>query len=99
MPIQQSTNIFRVLNPVYNFRGFYVCNVEKDARSRMNITFNLSNTDLEGDFLKGAKERNMVGLKGHRTIGGCRASLYNAVSVEDVKELVEFMKEFQKNQN
>ena len=64
-------------------------------RSRMNIPFTLRDTALDEAFLKGAKERGMVQLKGHRSVGGMRASIYNAMPVEGVRCLVEYMKEFE----
>jgi phosphoserine aminotransferase len=76
--------------------GFYRCPVEKDARSFMNIVFRLPTEELETKFLKEADARDLVGLKGHRSVGGVRASTYNAVSVRGVERLVEFMDEFRK---
>jgi phosphoserine aminotransferase len=77
-------------------QDFYRGTARPDSRSRMNVTFRLPNEDLEARFIKEAIERGMGGLKGHRSVGGCRASLYNAVSLETVETLVEFMKEFMK---
>jgi len=62
----------------------------------MNVTFRLPSEDLENKFVSEAKEKNMIGLKGHRSVGGIRASLYNAVSLEAVQALANFMKEFEK---
>lgn len=76
--------------------GFYFCQVEKDARSRMNVTFSMSNAELDSDFLKGATSHNIAGIKGHRSVGGYRASLYNAVTLESVTALTDYMKSFQK---
>lgn len=78
--------------------GFYLGHALKDSRSRMNVTFNLHNEEASKDFLHQAKEAGFVGLGGHRSIGGCRASIYNAVPVEHVQKLAEFMKAF-KNKN
>ncbi|WP_100398201.1 3-phosphoserine/phosphohydroxythreonine transaminase [Bacillus sp. FJAT-44742] len=75
--------------------GFYKGHADKDSRSLMNVTFNLPNDELNKLFLKQAKERNMIGLNGHRSVGGCRASIYNAVSLESCKALRDFMLEFQ----
>ncbi len=61
----------------------------------MNVPFRLRNEQLNDDFLKQAKARGMVELKGHRAVGGMRASIYNAMPIEGVKALVEFMREFQ----
>jgi len=64
-------------------------------RSRMNIPFTLRDDKLDAGFLKGAEERGMVQLKGHRSVGGMRASIYNAMPVEGVRRLVAYMKEFE----
>ncbi|XP_014770904.1 phosphoserine aminotransferase [Octopus bimaculoides] len=78
--------------------GFYVCPVDKSVRSRTNIIFkfgsNNRRSEMEKKFLKEAAERNLVGLSGHRSIGGFRASLYNAVTIEDVEKLACFMQDF-----
>jgi phosphoserine aminotransferase len=76
--------------------GFYRMPVEKASRSVMNVVFNLPSEDLEAKFLGEAKKRRMVGLKGHRSVGGMRASLYNAVPVEWAKALAELISEFAK---
>jgi len=77
---------------------FYRGTVEKPARSRMNVTFRLPSEELEAKFIAEAKEGGLVGLKGHRSVGGCRASIYNAFPLEGVQALVDFMKAFaQKN--
>ena len=75
---------------------FYRCPVEKDSRSVMNPVFNLPSEDLEKKFVKEAEKAGMVGLKGHRSVGGIRASMYNAMTVEGVAKLVEFMSSFKK---
>lgn len=75
--------------------GFYVGHAEKDSRSLMNITFRLKDEALEKMFLAEAAEKGFVGLNGHRSVGGCRASAYNAVPHEACLALSEFMKEFQ----
>ncbi|MBN2197500.1 MAG: 3-phosphoserine/phosphohydroxythreonine transaminase [Polyangiaceae bacterium] len=74
----------------------YKCPVVPEARSVMNVVFTLPTPELEAEFLEGAKRLNMVGLKGHRSVGGMRASIYNAVPVEWVKTLVGFMADFHK---
>ncbi|MGD0610858.1 MAG: 3-phosphoserine/phosphohydroxythreonine transaminase [Anaerolineales bacterium] len=74
--------------------GFYRGHA-KANRSRMNLTFRLPNEQLEDQFASEAKKRDLIGLKGHRSVGGMRASLYNALSVEASEALVKFMKEFQ----
>lgn len=73
---------------------FYKGHAKVDSRSLMNVTFNLASADLESKFANEAKEAGMIGLKGHRSVGGIRASIYNAVSLDDVKTLVEYMREF-----
>jgi phosphoserine aminotransferase len=75
---------------------FYKCPVETGARSTMNVVFNLPTEALEGEFVSGAQKQGMVGLKGHRSVGGIRASIYNAVPVEWVQALVRFMNDFHK---
>jgi phosphoserine aminotransferase len=69
--------------------------VRESDRSRMNIPFTLRDETLDATFLKGAEARGMVQLKGHRSVGGMRASIYNAMPIEGVKALVEYMKEFE----
>ncbi|MEX0648732.1 MAG: 3-phosphoserine/phosphohydroxythreonine transaminase [Balneolaceae bacterium] len=73
---------------------FYRGTVEKDSRSKMNVTFRLKDEDLEPVFLKEAAENDLVALKGHRSVGGIRASIYNACEMKSVEALVGFMKEF-----
>jgi len=63
----------------------------------MNVTFNLSTPELEQKCVKEALEKDLVGLKGHRSVGGMRASIYNAMPLEGVQKLAEFLKEFQEN--
>ena len=75
--------------------SFYVNPVRKEDRSRMNVPFKLSDESLDEAFLKGAKERGMVQLKGHRSVGGMRASIYNAMPIEGVRTLVEYMQDFE----
>ncbi|MEW6369118.1 MAG: 3-phosphoserine/phosphohydroxythreonine transaminase [Acidobacteriota bacterium] len=86
----------RLYAAIDSSEGYYRCPVAKDSRSRMNVVFRLGSEELEGRFTKGATAAGLVGLKGHRSVGGCRASLYNAVSIECVDALVQFMKDFQK---
>ncbi len=69
---------------------------EKDSRSRMNVCFLANTPELEEKFIKFSAERGMVGVKGHRSVGGFRASLYNAMPVESVQALVDTMQEFEK---
>ncbi len=76
--------------------GFYRGHAAKDCRSNMNVTFRLPTEELEAEFAKQAKAAGMDGLKGHRSVGGMRASIYNAFPEEGVDALVAFMKEFEK---
>ncbi len=76
--------------------NFYRATAAPDSRSLMNITFRLPNEDLEIKFVRQALENGLGGLKGHRSVGGCRASLYNAVPLEAVESLVDFMKTFER---
>jgi len=78
--------------------AFYRNPVRKEDRSRMNVPFKLADESLDDPFLKGAKEHGMVQLKGHRSVGGMRASLYNAMPVDGVRALVEYMREFERRQ-
>jgi phosphoserine aminotransferase len=71
--------------------------VSKSHRSNMNVIFHLPTEELTKRFIALSEERGFYGLKGHRDVGGCRASIYNAVSLDDVGKLVEFMKEFENN--
>ncbi len=74
--------------------GFYRCPVDVSARSLMNAVFRLADEKLEARFVAEAEKAGMVGLKGHRSVGGIRVSMYNAVSPDDVKTLADFMREF-----
>ena len=76
---------------------YYRGHAEKESRSLMNISFNLPTPELEAQFIAEATEIGLNGLKGHRSIGGCRASIYNAFPREGVVKLVAFMKEFESN--
>lgn len=75
---------------------FYSAHAQKNSRSKMNVTFATPNADLDKEFVSLAEQNAMIGLKGHRILGGLRASIYNAVSLENVKTLVEFMREFER---
>ena len=75
--------------------AFYTNPVKKEDRSRMNIPFKLADESLDEAFLKGAKERGMVQLKGHRSVGGMRASIYNAMPIAGITTLVDYMKAFE----
>lgn len=75
--------------------GFYTGHATADSRSTMNVTFTLQSDEATKAFLDQAKELGFIGLAGHRSVGGCRASIYNAVPLEHVVKLAEFMKSFQ----
>lgn len=77
--------------------GFYKCPVDKRVRSLMNVVFRLPSEDLEKKFIGEAADVGMISLKGHRDVGGCRASIYNAMPLEGVEALTNFMKEFARN--
>ena len=78
-------------------QDYYVAPVEKESRSMMNVTFVTGDADLDKKFAKEADAAGLKNLKGHRSVGGMRASIYNAMPYEGVEKLVEFMKEFAKN--
>ena len=71
--------------------------VEKEFRSIMNIPFVTGNDELDKKFIAESSKAGFINLKGHRTVGGMRASIYNAMPVEGVEKLVAFMKEFEAN--
>ncbi|RJQ67106.1 MAG: 3-phosphoserine/phosphohydroxythreonine transaminase [Desulfobacteraceae bacterium] len=75
--------------------GFYRGTADADSRSLMNITFRLPSEELEKKFIAEAQGNDMGGLKGHRSVGGCRASIYNATDLKAVQTLVDFMKQFE----
>ncbi|MCC6531035.1 MAG: 3-phosphoserine/phosphohydroxythreonine transaminase [Burkholderiales bacterium] len=75
---------------------FYRCPVRREDRSRMNIAFTLRDAALDEPFLKEAKQQGLAELKGHRSVGGMRASIYNAMPLAGVKALVDFMREFER---
>jgi phosphoserine aminotransferase len=76
--------------------SFYSSPVARDCRSLMNVPFKLKDEALDAAFLKGAEARGMLQLKGHRSVGGMRASIYNAMPIEGVQALVAYMKEFER---
>jgi phosphoserine aminotransferase len=86
----------RVYRTIDASGGFYRGHAQKDARSRMNVTFRLPSEDLEKAFVTQATSEGLDGLKGHRSVGGLRASLYNALPLESVDALVSFMRDFQR---
>lgn len=86
----------QVLYDYLDSTQFYRNPVERADRSRMNVPFTLRDAALDAPFLAGAKERRMLQLKGHRSVGGMRASIYNAMPIEGVRALVDYMREFEK---
>ena len=84
-----------VLYDFLDSTSFYTSPVARDCRSLMNVPFKLRDEALDGAFLKGAEARGMVQLKGHRAVGGMRASIYNAMPIEGVVALVAYMKEIE----
>jgi phosphoserine aminotransferase len=85
----------RVLYDFLDASAFFKSPVQREARSLMNVPFKLANEALDAEFLKGAEARGMLQLKGHRSVGGMRASIYNAMPIEGVKALVAYMREFE----
>jgi phosphoserine aminotransferase len=97
LPAMQARNRAKALL-LYDFldaSGFFRSPVQRDCRSLMNVPFKLRDEQLDEAFLKGAQARGMVHLKGHRAVGGMRASIYNAMPVEGVSALVAYMREFE----
>ncbi len=94
----ERTNIAKakLLYDYLDSTDFYNSPVAPENRSRMNVPFTLRDAALDEEFLKGAKSRGLLQLKGHRSVGGMRASIYNAMPIEGVQALVEYMKEFEK---
>jgi phosphoserine aminotransferase len=89
---QKADLIYELLDSGEFYRG----TADADSRSLMNVTFRLPNEDLEKKFVAEALRNDMGGLKGHRSVGGCRASIYNATSLKAVETLVDFMKAFER---
>ena len=90
----------RIYDIIDQSDGFYHCPVVPRYRSRMNVVFRVGgpegNAELEAAFVRQAEERGMIGLKGHRSVGGQRASLFNSVTEGEVERLAQFMDHFQK---
>jgi len=85
---------------LYNYidsSDFYSNPIDIKNRSRMNVPFRIQNEDLHTSFVTGAENLGMIGLKGHRLVGGIRASIYNAMPIEGVQALVDYMKDFEKS--
>ena len=86
-------------NALYNAidaSDFYAGTAAPADRSQMNVTFRIANTDLESQFIAEATEAGLQGLKGHRSVGGIRASIYNAMPLAGVSTLVDFMNDFER---
>ncbi len=88
----------KVLYDYLDASKFFISPIDKGDRSRMNVPFKLKDESLDGAFLKGAEALGMVQLKGHRSVGGMRASIYNAMPLEGVQKLVAYMREFEAKQ-
>ena len=76
---------------------FFRSPIAREDRSLMNVTFWLKDEKLDDAFVQGAKQHGIVGIKGHRSVGGMRASIYNAMSIEGVQALVRYMGDFEKS--
>ena len=94
---QRNIEKAKLLYDYLDSTSFYTTPVAPDARSRMNIPFFLQDATLDTAFLEGAERQGMRQLKGHRIVGGMRASLYNAMPVEGVRRLVDYMREFERS--
>lgn len=88
---EKASILYDFLDESRLFRG----TVRKEDRSLMNVPFVTGSADLDAAFVKAAAEAGLVNLKGHRSVGGMRASIYNAMPLEGVKALVEFMRKFE----
>ncbi|RLB28417.1 MAG: 3-phosphoserine/phosphohydroxythreonine transaminase [Deltaproteobacteria bacterium] len=95
---QINKNKGKILYDFIDRSDFYQGTAAPDSRSLMNVTFRLPSEDLENRFVQEALKQGMGGLKGHRSVGGCRASIYNATGLEAVKALVDFMAEFERRE-
>lgn len=87
-----------IYDVIKSSNGFYKCLLDSNCRSRMNVPFRIgdANEELEKQFLKEAESKGMIQLKGHRSVGGIRASLYNAITIKEAQILAEFMTDFYK---
>ena len=85
-----------IYQAIDNSGGWYKCPVDKGSRSHMNVVWRLPTEDLEKKFISEAAKASFDGLKGHRSVGGCRASMYNAMPVEGAEKLAQFMADFKK---
>ncbi len=98
MEKQAITKSSLIYNLIDSLGGYYTSAVDSSCRSRMNVPFRVKkDEDLENKFLKEAKALGLLGLKGHRSVGGIRASIYNAILPQHVEKLEKFMKTFKGN--
>jgi phosphoserine aminotransferase len=93
LAIERSEMIYKV---VEESGGWFSCPVDKASRSRMNVVWRLPTEDLEKQMIAEGLAAGMTNLKGHRSVGGCRASMYNAMPVEGAAKLAQFMVDFKK---
>ena len=84
----------KLLYDYLDSQDYYIAPVKKDSRSMMNVTFVTGNADLDKKFASESSAAGLKNLKGHRSVGGMRASIYNAMPYEGVEALVKFMKDF-----
>jgi len=98
LPAIESRNVVKakLLYDCLDSTDFYYNPVRKEDRSRMNVPFKLRDDRLDGEFLKGAQARGLLQLKGHRAVGGMRASIYNAMPIAGVQALVDYLREFER---
>ncbi|MCU0576971.1 MAG: 3-phosphoserine/phosphohydroxythreonine transaminase [Desulfobacterota bacterium] len=89
----------KLIYDILDSSTFYKGSVEKGSRSKMNIPFKLPTEELDNEFVSAASKKGFIGLKGHRAVGGIRASMYNALPLEGVQKLADFMKEFEKSKS
>lgn len=95
---QQNIAKSKLLYDYLDRSSFFKSPVRKSDRSRMNVPFTLADAKLDAAFLKGAEQRGLMQLKGHRSVGGMRASIYNAMPLEGVKQLVDYLQDFETKQ-
>ena len=94
---QENVAKSKLLYDTLDASSFYSNPVRKEDRSRMNVPFKLRDEALDAAFLKGAQQRGLLQLKGHRSVGGMRASIYNAMLIEGVQALVDYLREFERS--
>lgn len=92
--IEKSSALYQFIDQ----SAFYANPVDPQCRSRMNVPFTLADSSRDKNFLDGAVDRNLIQLKGHRSVGGMRASIYNAMPVSGVTALIDYMREFERTQ-